>query len=184
MEGKILISGGEIHIWYDDKYPSKVKEAGITRRELDRLAVREKLRFLEIGSRVMHDESGAPSLENEEFLTVSISHFRGWYALLLSNRQAGIDIQPYKKALMAGKDYFVNPREKELEYNDRELYLVWAAKEAFYKLKKGRIADLKNEVTITEIKKRQNEIIAAYESGEFRLHYMENEEFVLVYIVC
>lgn len=184
MQGKILISGGEIHIWFDEEYGSKVKRMGITRRVLDRVAVGEKLKDIGIESGVVYDEAGAPCLENCEFSAISISHFRGWYALLLSNTgDGGIDIQPYKKTLMAGKDYFVNAREKTLDYTDDELYLAWAAKEAFYKYKKGRIADLKNEVTILNIEKPSKRIFILYASEKFWLNYEQNEEYVLVYIL-
>ncbi len=181
MDEKIELEGGIILLWRDENYEGKVASGGRTRRDVEREEVRQKLRAEGILSEVFYEESGAPCLENERYNWISISHFRGWYAVLLSEGVGGIDIQPYKKNLMAGRDYFVNLWERDLNYTDSELYLVWAAKEAYYKYKRGRISDLKNEVTVIRIDETENEVIVAFEGQEKRLKYRQNDEYVLVY---
>lgn len=183
MEEKIELEGGMILLWRDENYEEKVTKGGRTRRVVEREEVRQKLQAEGILSEVFYEESGAPCIENQRYKYISISHFRGWYAVLLSAGVGGIDIQPYKNTLMAGRDYFVNLLERDLDYTDSELYLVWAAKEAFYKYKRGMISDLKNEVTVIRIDESKNEVIVAFEGKEKRLKYRQNDEYVLVYVV-
>lgn len=99
-----------------------------------------------------YKKSGQPVVADRPGLFISVSHSNGWCALAISTERAvGVDIQTFTSRLDRGMDYFVNDFEREqlgTDFSSSDLYLIWCAKEAFYKQREGQIADLKNDVTV------------------------------------
>jgi phosphopantetheinyl transferase len=83
------------------------------------------------------DEYGKPHLPTgtPQF---SISHTRGYGAVLLGDQPVGIDIQALDKKMLRVRDRVVGPQEVLPDPSDEDRYLLavhfyWGAKEALYK---------------------------------------------------
>lgn len=161
---------------------------GVTRMlskgDYQRSIVRQILSEL-LGSKVLvaHEDSGAPYIIGFPDKRVSISHSKKMYAIQLSEGgNVGIDIQVTKKGLAKGKDYFVNNEEEELiEMTERNLHLIWSAKEAVYKRLKGNIDKYKEGMVVNDI---QNDTIVVNTSGsEVKCGYIDKTDFVMVYVM-
>lgn len=131
---------------------------------------------------IKHTNNGAPFIEGRNDLQVSISHSLPWICLCIStSNPVGVDIQIMKKDLSNQKKHFVNQSENTfLEISFRNLYLIWGAKEAFYKYKKGQIKNLKEDVTITAIV--NEEIKLCYDNEMYQLNFEILNTVCLVYM--
>ncbi len=131
---------------------------------------------------IEHDENGAPFFSDETLPFISISHSNKWFAMQLSEHdRVGVDIQVMKSDIEKGMRYFVNDKEeKALEINPLNLNIIWAAKEAIYKYKKGNLEYYKEAMTVLSI---ENETLLV-EVGEehVKCAYLIQEDFVVVYI--
>lgn len=148
--GHLLKTRKHLSIREVDGYEQRLKN-GEKKRDLEKNEVRKSLQMLGFDSVVGYKENGQPYLEKFPDLFVSISHSKGWFAVCVSEQPVGIDIEQENPRILEGASYFVNDREQHFTNDLRALHLVWGAKEAFYKLKEGKIGDLKNEVTLLSI---------------------------------
>jgi len=130
---------------------------------------------------LIHDSEGAPSISEFPEMNISISHSGNWVAVQWSEELAvGIDIQVIKDGLYKGRYYFVNADEEvKHEMNDSNLLIIWSAKEALYKLKKGAVSRYKEAITIVEI--GEEGILAEVDAEEINCGYIKNDEYILVY---
>lgn len=128
------------------------------------------------------DENGAPFFSDDALPFISISHSNNWFALQLgSEDRVGIDIQVMKLDIEKGMRYFVNEKEeKTLEINSLNLNIIWAAKEAVYKYKKGKLEYYKEAMTVLSIE--MDSLLVEVESELVKCTYLIQEDFVLVYI--
>lgn len=110
--------------------------------------------------------SGAPFLKSHPELHLSISHSKDWYAIAISDRgPVGVDVQEMKaEGIASGLAYFMSVQELKKEWSDRELYLIWCAKEAWYKWKRGEVESYKEDLSISEM---AHDRIHGQVSGEF-----------------
>ena len=164
-------------VWQED---TSNKTAKLSKRERENFEVLNLLHSISPKGLLKHLESGAPIITNSKFSHISISHYRGWYALFLSIKPVGVDIQPLSKSLSKGTFYFLNKNEKQFN-EELDLHLIWSAKEAFYKMLHGNIENLKEDVTIKEINRPQYEITINYQQKEYLLYYQINSSYVLVW---
>lgn len=128
---------------------------------------------------VKRSSSGAPSVSSG---FISISHSEEFLALLMCNVPCGIDIQVRNRELSRGKDWFYNEQERNVfgdEPSEDELYLIWCAKEAFYKMKQGLIDDLRSDVSITQIHPEQ--AILIYREKEYTIVLSGENRYCLAY---
>lgn len=131
---------------------------------------------------ITYNENGAPSFKGEKLPFVSISHSYNWFAVQLSNEdRVGVDIQVMKSDIEKGMRYFVNEKEENsFEINPLNLNIIWAAKEAVYKFKKGELEYYKEAMTVTSI---ENDCLSVVVGEEHvKCTYLIQEGFVLVYI--
>ncbi|MEX1192649.1 MAG: hypothetical protein WED10_01270 [Brumimicrobium sp.] len=178
-----VFSRGKLLVWKEADYEEKVKKGG-KKSEVETTAINKKLKEIGVDQPIEHDKNGAPIIHDKFYAEVSISHYGGWYAVLLSEVNCGVDIQPFKNSLLKGRNYFVNDSEElSLELTNTNLHLIWSAKETFYKFLNGNIEDLKNEVSIMEILMEDRIVKATYRSKNYELYFDVNELFVLVYIL-
>ena len=99
-----------------------------------------------------HRENGAPILENKSFNEISISHSNGYFAIYLAyNEVVGIDVEAKRTINNDGLNYFLNDKEIKHSWSDCELLIIWCAKEAYFKLKKGEVENLKEDVTVNDV---------------------------------
>ena len=127
-----------------------------------------------------HHESGSPVLENKSFKEVSISHSHGYFAVYLAYEEAvGVDLEIKRTINHDGFGYFLNENEIKQSWSDSELLSIWCAKEAYYKLKKGEVYDLRLDVTVTGI---LNGIISVKTVDEYlTFNIIEENNYTLVY---
>lgn len=127
-----------------------------------------------------HDELGAPSLKGrKEF--ISISHSGNAYAVQIrTTDNVGVDVQLYKSDIDKGAFYFVNKEEESsIELSIENLHVIWAAKEAAYKLFKGNVLRYKEDLTIVSI---NDSIVKVKHLNEiYTFKFSLREDFILVY---
>lgn len=129
-----------------------------------------------------HMDNGAPYLPKYTDQYISISHSKQWYAIQLSGvDRVGVDIQIIKENIYSGRSYFINDEEERgIELNNLNLNLIWSAKEALYKLKKGEVENYRNSITILAIK--ENQITARVDTKIISCDYTILNGVVLVYV--
>lgn len=154
---------------------------------LERLAVRVLLRSMlnkvvEIG----YEITGKPYL-NGLNLNISISHTKGYVAVLLSDKQRrGIDIQYITDKVRIVKSRFVSNEEYISETNSLiHLLLFWSAKETLYKAIGGGV-NLKDSFRILKFDPESDGVIQVVEKITtqeelFNLAYKVTSDFVLTY---
>ena len=129
-----------------------------------------------------HLDNGAPFLPDFPDQYISISHSKQWYAIQLSTvDEVGVDIQLIKENIYEGRSYFINHEEqKNFDLTILNLNLIWSAKEALYKLKKGKVEHYKDSITVIKIE--GNEIIGKVDSDIIPCGYMILDGTVLVFV--
>lgn len=173
---------GEVAIFFD-RTDEKLRK---NRREHERSVVLQCFQQL-LGTNnleLCHADSGAPYLSSHSEYEISVSHSKNWYAVQLSkSKNVGIDIQVFRKdGLQKGYSYFVNDREeKSIELSDENLHLIWSAKEAVYKYKKGKIELYKESITVTNI--CDNTLSVEVESDDLECFFEMTENYTLVYVL-
>lgn len=173
---------GVLYYWRDNDYERK-RRKGMKKKEINKETLKVKIDEIARGSTIFHQENGAPILQSDLYKEISISHSDAFFCLYFSDHSVGVDIQVLKKNLYDGRAYFVNQREEEkIDLSELNLHLIWSAKEAFYKLLKGDILNLKEEAVITEINLIEKSIFLEYHQDKFELNFLLREEFVLVWI--
>lgn len=155
---------------------------GVNKRAIEKSGIRTLLQELGYGEdEILYKESGQPYFKDKPELFLSLSHAKGWFAVIIGREPVGVDIQTHSSRLKEGQDYFRNERELLFAEDEKALHLIWGAKEAFYKLKEGEIADLKEEVSVLNI---SNEIIVTeFESKRGELKYLLVENAFLVFTI-
>lgn len=170
-----------LHIDFQKDFHEKLKN-GYTKQELEISRIHFLLEEMKLGHLTLsHHENGAPFFVNQPELHISISHSNGWVAILVDDKPVGIDIQTYSKNLKAGQDYFRNSQEQQFSEDDTALHLIWGAKEAFYKLNHGKIADLKEEVSIIHIGIETIELMYGDQKSTLSYNLLNEENVFLVY---
>jgi phosphopantetheinyl transferase len=171
---------GQVAVFYD----GTDQDLRADRRSHERSFVRKCLEKLigESNLEIAHTELGAPYIQRLPHLELSLSHSKNWYAIQTSQKKnVGIDIQVIRKeGLFNGRSYFVNLREEELlQLTDLNLHLVWSAKEAIYKYRKGKVENYKESMTVLEIAK--NILLVDLDGEQVQCAFQVEKEYVLVY---
>lgn len=154
---------------------------------LERLAVRVLLRsMLNKAVEIGYETTGKPYL-NGLSLNISISHTKGYVAVLLSDKhRRGIDIQYVTDKVKRVKSRFVSNEEYISEVNNlTHLLLFWSAKETLYKAMGGGV-NLKDSFRVLRFEPQSDGIIQVVEKITpqeelFNLAYKVTSDFVLTY---
>jgi 4'-phosphopantetheinyl transferase len=155
---------------------------GVNKRAIEKGGIKLLLEELGYGeAEIFYKESGQPYFKDEPKLFLSISHAKGWFAVIIGQEPVGIDIQTHSSRLKEGQDYFRNDRELPFAEDEKALHLIWGAKEAFFKLKEGKIADLKEDVSVSSIS--MDTLVVAFESDKYELKYFLIENAFVVFTV-
>jgi 4'-phosphopantetheinyl transferase len=153
---------------------------GINKRAVEKGGIQKLLQKLGYdGLEIVYKETGQPYFRQKPELFLSLSHAKGWFAVIVGSKPVGIDIQTVSQRLKQGQDYFRNERELPFSEDDQALHLIWGAKEAFYKLMEGQIPDLKEEVSLVSI--GEESLIIEFKSEKHNLGYKILEEAFLVF---
>lgn len=130
---KITESEEALQQLLDEKSVKEISSIRSGQRRIESLAVRALVTtILGHSTTIAHNENGAPLLPDESNLHISISHTKGYAAILLSNYPCiGIDIEQISNRVERVKDYFLHTEEKPKSLIG--LLLHWCAKESAYK---------------------------------------------------
>lgn len=127
-----------------------------------------------------HHESGAPILEHKLYKEISTSHSQGYFALYLAYEEAvGVDVEGKRIIHRDGLGYFLNENEIKQSWSESELVSIWCAKEAYYKLKKGKVPDLRLDATVTGV--LDGIITVKTVDADLTFNIIEEKNYTLVY---
>ncbi|MDP6908528.1 MAG: 4'-phosphopantetheinyl transferase superfamily protein [Flavobacteriales bacterium] len=155
------------------------------RTQLQRIASRLLLKDM-VGEfpRLEKDEFGKPLLPDHDF-DISISHTKGYAAVMLGNGHLGVDVQNYKPNVMTVRNRFLDDVELKMAHDLETTTLLWAAKEAIYKFNGRSGLDFKDPITVHYIDSDniQSSFVYNEKKTELQLGWRKLEEAVLVWTV-
>jgi phosphopantetheinyl transferase len=160
-------------------------------KRIEFLAVRALAKAMDIDPlKIAHLPSGKPYIENCA-LNVSISHTKGYVAILLSSLiHMGIDIEQISERILKVRSKFMHPDEEKALYGlkcneSSSLLLHWCAKESLYKAIPDEEVDFINDLRILQFNisgEKGSFRAKALKSGiNFQVYYTIEKDFVLTY---
>ncbi len=161
------------------------------KRRLEYLGVRVALKNL-LGEekKITYDSEGKPVFSDKSF-QISISHSGRWIAVMAHpQKKVGIDIEiPTQKIAKIYQRFLNETEQKELSdgENLNQLLLAWSAKEALYKIIGKDAIDFANHLHIFPFEVQSEGTFEAEHvptKQKYKLHYIQNEIFTLVYCVA
>ena len=157
-------------------------------RRREWLASRVLLQELTGGSALIaYHPNGAPYLSGSS-LHISISHTKGYAAVLLQDHPAaGIDIEYRSERVSRIRSRFMNTEEEagiDKEYETEHLLLHWCAKETLFKMVGYEEVDFLRHLHVCPFPYAEKGSFTVYETrtGErtvYRLNYLVTPDFVL-----
>jgi phosphopantetheinyl transferase len=147
-------------------------------------------------SEIFYDEHTKPFLKNSK-KHISVSHSHNLLAVIIDDKETGIDIELIKPNVLRIKHKFMNDAElKAIEkgHKEEELTLYWCVKESLYKLYGKKKLSFKENLMVEPFEylgkgNIRADIIHPGHAGKkkFELHYekisAEGKDYMLTYIV-
>ena len=136
---------------------------------------------------VAYRPNGAPYLSGSS-LHISISHTKGYAAVLLQNRPAaGIDIEYRSERVSKIRSRFMNSEEEagiDKEHETEHLLLHWCAKETLFKMIGQEEVDFLHHLHVRPFPYAEEGSFTVYETrteegAVYRLDYLVTPDFVL-----
>lgn len=136
---------------------------------------------------LFYDEEGKPHLKDGKH--ISITHSFTFSAIILSDKEVGIDIEMQRDKILKIAPKFTPIREyrtlANFEALIRKLTIVWGAKEAIYKLFAQRSVSFLQHINITDFDfddgKTTGQVLFKGKKSLFELSFLEFEGFTCVY---
>lgn len=160
-------------------------------RKQEWLSVRALLREL-TGKKleIAYYPSGKPYLLDSS-ISISISHTRGYVAVILGEKNVGIDIEQYGPRVHKVAERFMRPDEVALPFDGEDtwsLLLHWSAKETMFKCMNADAVDFQEHLQILPFMPARRGIFQAHEyktkeRRRFFIHYLLHSDFVLTWSV-
>lgn len=171
---------GEIWV-VDSSENGYVKSNDESRQEFEARVVKEMIQYIIGNVDLDHKSNGAPFIESQPEIHLSISHSDTWFVLYISRELAvGVDIEINSDQIKKTQSYFLSNTEiDQFSESCAKLQICWGIKEAIYKLFQGNLKSLKNEIEIISI--NNNRALAKVKSQEFQLNYFQTDIYTLVY---
>jgi phosphopantetheinyl transferase len=168
-------------------FPDKIHTES---RKTEWLAVRVLLKEL-LGEEtaIAYHLNGAPYLPGRA-LAISISHTKGYVAVLLLNTPpAGIDIEYRANRILKIRSRFLSPEEDnhiDPAHEADQLLIYWCAKEALFKMMGQTEVDFANQMHVTPFPYNQSGNLVITETrtpqaASYSLSYRVDDDFVLVF---
>lgn len=137
---------------------------------------------------ILYYETGQPYLSNKEFY-ISISHSQNQIAIALSEKKIGIDLQFIVNALRKVHTKFISTTEREYmpELEITQLCILWAAKEALYKLHaKGGLDFKKNMQLVAPICNEKNKLqlnlLVDLNSELYQIQFIQFNNYIITWV--
>lgn len=140
-------------------------------------------------SRIAYHPNGAPYLPDEK-LHISISHTKGYAALLLQEQPAaGIDIEYRSDRVLKIRSRFMNPEEEaaiDKACETEHLLIHWCAKETLFKMIGQTDVDFCKHLHVCPFDYAAEGMFTAYETrtdtgAGYKLGYQVYPDFVMVW---
>ena len=140
---------------------------------------------------ITYTESGHPLVEGKD-LNISISHTGEWVTVLVHpTQQVGIDIERISDRLVRVKNKFLSPQELafvDYQCEKPQLAIMWATKEALYKLLDIQGLDPVKDIHIEPFMTYLDGHLMAYETKtklhrHFEMEYLVRPQYVMVRVV-
>lgn len=139
---------------------------------------------------VAYRPSGAPFLPALP-LHISISHTRGYAAVIVDERPTGIDIEYHSDRVLKIRSRFLCPEEESHIDPHREvehLLIHWCAKETLYKVIDQEAVDFQEHLHVSPFPYAERGTLRAWESRTplrqaFRIAFEVTPAYVLTYIL-
>ncbi len=134
-----------------------------------------------------YDDAGKPHLKDGKF--ISITHSFTFSAIIISDREVGIDIEKQREKILLIAHKFTPIEEyRTLANTDalvRKLTIVWGAKEAVYKLYAQPKVSFLQHINITDFdfddQKTTGKITFKGSTNWYEFEFLEFEGFTCVY---
>ena len=136
-----------------------------------------------------YDEFGKPHLDNENH--ISITHSFDFSAIILSDKNVGIDIEQRREKIIRIADKFVDDSEfafldkENLEEYVSKLTVIWGIKEAVFKIRNEKGISFKDHIFVApfEMTDLKAEALLTFENLniKFDISFEEIENYTLVY---
>lgn len=140
--------GTRIYVWKIEESLTELKKClKLTHSSIDRInGMKSELHqkgFLSVRNLLLHagyddenlryNEYGKPLLNDDKH--ISITHSFEFAAILISDREAGVDIEKNREKIVNIQHRFVNTEVDSLSDEDlvKQLTVIWGAKESMYK---------------------------------------------------
>lgn len=154
-----------------------------------RLLLKEMLGF---ETNIYHQSSGAPYLSLEIKKNISISHTKGYVAIMLADitRATGIDIEYRSDRVLKVRKRFMNPEEENFIdplHETEHLLICWCAKETLYKIINRQEVDFCRHLHIQPFSYSKNGVFTVYETHSsqrqsFKLMFQVKDDYVITWL--
>lgn len=160
-------------------------------RRREWLSVRALLRELAGGDcEILYQPSGKPYLSDASTF-ISISHTRGYVAVILGQKPVGIDIEQYGPRVHKVASRFMRADESAMPFEGDDtwsLLLHWSAKETMFKCLDSEAVDFQEHLRIFPFTPVRQGVFHAREyktasRRTFFIHYLLHPDFVLTWQV-
>jgi phosphopantetheinyl transferase len=174
-----------------DRYLLFLEKMRTENRKTEWLAVRVLLKEL-LGKEtvIAYHDNGAPYLPERD-LFISISHTKGYVAVLLLDKPpAGIDIEYRANRILKVRSRFISPEEDSRidPANETDhLLIYWCAKEALFKMMGQHEVDFAKHIHIAPFPYKKSGDLAITETrtsqaASYLFTYRVDTDFVLVFM--
>lgn len=135
-----------------------------------------------------YNDDGKPHLKDGK--EISITHSYGFSAIIISDKNVGIDIELRRDKVIRIADKFIDTEFEFLDQADdfvRKLIVIWGAKEAIYKMLSRNGLSFKQNMNVLpfsmEEKKGRTEVKFEEINSIYQVFFEEIEEFTMVYTI-
>ena len=136
-----------------------------------------------------YGDCGKPALDNENH--ISITHSFDFSAIILSDKNVGIDIEQRREKIIRIADKFVDDseflflnKENQQDYISK-LTVIWGIKEAVFKIRNEKGISFKDHIFVApfEMADLKAEALLTFENlnVKFEISFEEIENYTLVY---
>ncbi len=137
-----------------------------------------------------YDQNGKPHLKDGRH--ISISHSFNFSAIIISDRNIGIDLEQQREKIIRIADKFTDFDsdffdKSNVEQTVRQLTAIWGIKESIYKFYSLNGLSLKEHMNVLpfDLEKGQLEAVVTYDnfSNKHQAKFLEFEGYTLVYLL-
>lgn len=134
-----------------------------------------------------YDENGKPHLNDDKY--ISITHSFNFSAIIISDKEVGIDIEKQRNKILRIAHKFTPIEEYRTIANEdalmRKLTIVWCAKESLYKSFSEKSVSFLQHIDVNEFDLDENRTTATVTYGDkgttYDIEFLEFEGFTCAY---